>query len=146
MGASSEKQEDLRSKKTMLQELRAFVLASPQHSFLTDIHIAKWNDATVMDLLGDDLGACVLEHVAEYQDKIASAANISNSTGSTTSQSPANRLKLSSRSCQVEAQASLLSKWKAPSLWAVAHHGDQGFPIGMSLCGALDIAISICGD
>ena len=68
MGASGEKQEDLRSKKTMLQELRAFVLASPQHSFLTDIHIAKWNDATVLELLGDDLGACVLEHVAEYQE------------------------------------------------------------------------------
>ena len=43
-------------------------------------------------------------------------------------------------------KASLLSKWKAPSLRAVAHHGDQGFPIGMSLCGTLDIAISICVD
>ena len=75
MGDTGGKQEDLRSKKTMLQELRAFVLASPQHSFLTDLHIEKWNDATVLDLLGDDLGACVLEHVAEYQAKIASVAN-----------------------------------------------------------------------
>ena len=102
MGDTGEKQADLRSEKTMLQELRAFVLASPQHIFLTDLHIEKWNDATVLDLLGDSLGACVLEHVAEYQAKIASVANISNSTGSTTSQSPANRLKLSFRSRQVE--------------------------------------------
>ena len=259
----------MRSKKTMLQELRAFVLASTQNSFLTDLYIEKWTDATVLDLLGDDLGARVLEHVAEYQATMASEANISNSTGSTdgdalgqtadkpphekdqdktppllddynipkkattsppqgqqllsqsdeeddtfrkesfrdeaedlqqceqarvasylklaqqggclkkilvdalkqsrtvqhpltvamrepaddnvsmlgdqsTSQSLANRLKLSSRSRQVEAKASLLGKWKAPGLLAVAQHGEQGIPIGKSLCDTLDRAVSVC--
>ena len=61
-----------------------------------------------------------------------------------TSQSPANRLKLSSRSRQVEAKASLLGKWKAPGLLAVAQHGEQGIPIGKSLCDTLDIAVSVC--
>ena len=249
----------------MLQELRAFVSAAPQNSFLTDLHIEKWTNATVLDLLGNDLGARVLEHVAEYQATMASKANISNSPGSTTgdalghtadkpphekdqnetpplpddysipkkattspprgqqlssqsdeeddtfrkesfrdeaedlqqsdkarvasylklaqqggclekilidamkqsrsvqhpltvtmqepaddtmsllgdqstSQSPANRLKLASRSHRVESKASILSKWKAPS---VAQQGEQGIPIGKSLCDTLDIAVSV---